>query len=587
MALDFDFKFYRQTSLHRPNHYVSTDPAGILHNGHFNKGTCFTMEERDRLGLRGLLPSRVEDLDRQVRRCLKQLRSHDSMISKYNFLSLLRVRSDTLFYKLVTENLRECLPIIYTPTVGQACREFAHQYRYAEGMYFNRADMGKMREMLDNWRPNLIEGGEVAIIVVTDGSRILGLGDLGVCGMGIPIGKLSLYVAAAGFHPAATLPVCIDAGTNNEDFLQDEFYLGCRHKRLGDDEYFPLMDEFLNAVKEKWPRALLQFEDFSTPHCFELLEKYRKKMLCFNDDIQGTGAVISAGILSALKMVGKNPREHRFVFLGAGSAGIGVADMICALLERRHGMTNEEAKKLFYLVDSKGLVTTHRGDKLAPYKVPYARTDVTERLTDLTEVCKFVKPTGLIGLSGVGKSFSFELLEYMGEINERPIVFPLSNPTSNSECSADDAFRATKGRCVFASGSPFPDVVYGEKTFRPSQGNNMYIFPGLGFGAWLAAAQEVSDGMICAAAETLSDLVTPVHMSRGELYPGLEKIRDISAHIAASVMKTAWAEGHALAHKPDCDLLAHVKDMMYTPEYLDWEQTGGRIRLGSDGVTPL
>eukprot|EP00388_Colpodella_angusta_P020715 GDKJ01052083.1.p1 GENE.GDKJ01052083.1~~GDKJ01052083.1.p1 ORF type:complete len:610 (+),score=170.42 GDKJ01052083.1:245-1831(+) len=500
-------------------------------------------------------------------------------MGKYNYLSALRERSDTLFYRLVIENLRECLPLIYTPTVGQACLEFGLQYRAAEGMYISKSDKGCIRQILNNWRPNTMD--EVAIIVITDGSRILGLGDLGANGMGIPIGKLSLYVAAAGFHPASTLPIVLDTGTNNESLLNDEFYLGARHKRLSDEEYYPLIDELLMGIKDKWPRALLQFEDFSNDHCFELLERYRKKMRCFNDDIQGTGAVIAAGFLNAVEMSGLSPREHKVIFLGAGSAGIGVANMLCAVLKKKYGIEEEEARQLFYLVDSKGLVAKNRkSGGLQDFKLPFARTDIPDGVVDelktLEDVVSFVKPTGLVGLSGQGGHFTAEILKQVATNCQHPIIFPLSNPTSKSECSAEDAFKYSEGRCIFASGSPYAPVTLPNGEVRqPSQGNNMYIFPGLGFGAWISRAREVSEAMIIEAAVALSEMVTPEHKMKGEIYPPLENIRSISKHIAARVIKVAF-EADLCEHLPasvngrDIDSLeAFVAMNMYDPSHLE------------------
>eukprot|EP00919_Chromeraceae_sp_WS-2016_P059876 GHVR01142313.1.p1 GENE.GHVR01142313.1~~GHVR01142313.1.p1 ORF type:complete len:457 (+),score=110.21 GHVR01142313.1:373-1743(+) len=447
---------------------------------------------------------------------------------------------------------------------------YIHTHCRPEGMYFCRSDRGHMRDMLDNWKD------DVSVIVVTDGSRILGLGDLGACGMGIPIGKLSLYVAAGGFNPSSCLPILIDTGTNNEIFLKDEFYLGCRHERLVDVEYFPMIDEFVNAVKDKWPSCLLQFEDFSTPHCFDLLEKYRHKTLCFNDDIQGTGAVIASGVLTALRALslrhkGDTPftvKDLKFVFFGAGSAGIGVADAICQVLMRRHKLTEEEAKGLFYMCDTKGLVTKTRGDKLPSYKVPYARKETPTECRGLVEVVKLVKPAILFGLSGQGGAFSDEVLKIMGEVNEHPIIFALSNPTSHSECTAEAAFKATGGRCIFASGSPFDDVVIDGKKHSVSQGNNMYIFPGLGLGSYLCGAKAVTDDMTSVAAESLSDLVTPARMNRGELYPGLSQIREISVRVAVNVMEEAWRLNIATVDRPLCDVQMFVRENMYVPTYL-------------------
>eukprot|EP01126_Amoeba_proteus_P041413 TRINITY_DN4454_c0_g1_i11.p1 TRINITY_DN4454_c0_g1~~TRINITY_DN4454_c0_g1_i11.p1 ORF type:complete len:365 (+),score=64.86 TRINITY_DN4454_c0_g1_i11:483-1577(+) len=356
-------------------------------------------------------------------------------------------------------------------------------------MHFCREDRGSMRAMLDNWPY------DVSIIVVTDGSRILGLGDLGTNGMGIPVGKLALYTACGGFYPRSTLPVVMDTGTNNPANLEDPFYLGSRHKRLGDEEYYGMWHEFLTAVKDKWPNAILQFEDISNDHCFNLLKMYRHRQKCFNDDIQGTGAVIASGFLSACNTVNIPLTQHKILFLGAGSAAIGVADQICELVASASGNTVEEVRRQFYLFDSQGLVTTTRGDKLAEHKLPYARSDMKKEYKSLLEAVQELKPTALIGLSGVGGSFGNDVITAMGQINQRPIIFALSNPTSKAECVPKDVYELTEGRGIYASGSPFmPVTLPNGTTYYPGQGNNMYIFPGLGFGAYLARSKVSEHG---------------------------------------------------------------------------------------------
>lgn len=582
----------RALSLHRPNHFpefqalvggtcaknatnlatddkCNVDPATILMNPQFNKGTAFSTSERETLHLRGLLPACIETIETQVKRCYAQFNRFQLPMSKYIYLSSLKERNETLFYHLLVQNLEEVMPYIYTPTVGQACQEFGLQFRQAEGMYFSQQDRGHIRRLMDNWKPHLKSG--VAIIVVTDGSRILGLGDLGACGMGIPVGKLSLYVAAGGFHPATTLPVVLDAGTDNKELLEDEFYLGQRHPRLPDAQFYPLVEEFMAAVKDKWPNALVQFEDFSNNHCFELLDTYRNKQLCFNDDIQGTGAVIAAGFLNAIRLAKVPVAECRIVFFGAGAAGIGVADQIARALQHRYGLTMDECRALFYMVDSKGLVTTHRGDVLQPFKVPYARTDVTESIKDLNEVVAKVRPVALIGLSGQPGAFSPELLHLMGEINLSPIIFPLSNPTVKAECTFQQAYDATAGRVIFASGSPFPSIIDPSTAIlrKPSQGNNLYTFPGLGYGAWLCQATSVTDEMITTATIALADCTTDEQLSLGSLYPPLDQVRDVSAVIAAQVIECAQKQGIARRSDIPEDRVAFVKQSRYEPAYLD------------------
>lgn len=367
-----------------------------------------------------------------------------------------------------------------------------------------------------------------------------------------------------------TLPILFDSGTNNEANLKDPLYLGCRHRRLSNEEYYPLMNEFLMAVKDKWPNALLQFEDFSNDHCFDLLEQYRNRLLCFNDDIQGTGAVIASGYLNASKLQGVPLKDQRLVFLGAGSAGIGVADgIVTTMLQEDPSLTAEEARAKFWFVDSKGLVASNRGDKLEHHKLPYARHDVDKVLPTLLEVVKHVKPTALIGLAGIqGGCFTPEILSELAKNTEKPIIFALSNPTSKAECTAHDAYNYTEGRAIYASGSPFDPVTLFGKTFYPGQGNNMFIFPGLGFGSVLCRATKVTDGMISAAARALASCVTEEEKSEGRIYPRINRIRDISAEVATKVIEQAFEEGVAQIERPE-DIKAVIKASMYYPNYVE------------------
>eukprot|EP01094_Clydonella_sp_ATCC50884_P007315 TRINITY_DN1649_c0_g1_i1.p1 TRINITY_DN1649_c0_g1~~TRINITY_DN1649_c0_g1_i1.p1 ORF type:complete len:584 (+),score=195.60 TRINITY_DN1649_c0_g1_i1:66-1754(+) len=549
--------------LHRPEHFHS-HRQDILRAPAFNKGTAFTQEERKKLGLRGLLPSQVETLDVQVARSLSQLRAFSSGIEQYIFLQMLMNTNETLFYALVLRNLKECMPIIYTPTVGQACQQFGSNFRVAQGMTFSHEDKGALRGMLDNWPQEKVD-----IIVVTDGSRILGLGDLGTNGMGIPIGKLSLYVAGSGFHPSTTLPMMLDLGTNNEQLLESPTYLGCKHKRIDDDEYMPFVEEFMAAVFDKWPNCLLQFEDFSNAHAFGLLEQYRDKYRCFNDDIQGTGAVVVSGIINALRVAKLDLKDVRLLFFGAGSAGVGVADTIVQLFVD-NGFEVEEARSHFWFVDSRGLVTNNRGDTLAAHKVRFARKDVEEQQTQLIDVINYVKPNVMIGLSGQGGSFKQEHIEALTKFSENPIIFSLSNPTKNAECSAEQAYNWTKGTCIFASGSPFDPVEYEGRTFVPGQGNNAFIFPGLGYGAWMAQARIITDKMILAASKALADFVPDDRIAARDIYPSVSDIREISAQIAARVIKTAVEDGVSEMEIPAThdELVEKVKATMYTAEYI-------------------
>jgi len=500
-------------------------------------------------------------MELQAQRCLFQIRTCHTDLERYVYLQSLKDRNETLFYFVLISNLKELLPIVYTPTVGEACLKFGALWRTTSGMYFSREDKGYFREIVNNWK------NDVDIIVVTDGSRILGLGDLGANGMGIPLGKISLYVAAGGFHPDKSLPALLDVGTNNPKLLDDPFYLGTAQKRLEPEQYYALLDEFLMAVKDRWPNCLVQFEDFSNDHCFDILTKYRHKMLCFNDDIQGTGAVISAGFLNASKIVGSRLRDQKIVFLGAGSASVGVADLIVKIISLTENISVEEARKQCWMIDSSGLLTTTRGGQLQDFKKNYARSDAPFEMKTLIDVIKEVKPTCLIGLCGQAKAFDEAALRELTKHCEKPIVFALSNPTSKAECTAEEAYKFTDGKCVFASGSPFDPVEYKGKTYYPGQGNNMYIFPGLGFGAILAKSKEVTDLMIVRAAKTLADITPKESLEGGKIYPEIGDIRNISAQVAAAVIQCAFEENVAKLSEKPSDLVNWVKSKMYFPKY--------------------
>lgn len=530
----------------------------LINDPLLNKGTCFTLKERKQLGLTGLLPPRVFTLEEQLLRLRENYNHLTTDLDKYVFIEAVHDRNETLYYRFLVENLEELSPIIYTPTVGHACQLFGHLYRRPRGMYLSSSLQGSFRKTIDNWPQE-----EVDIIVVTDGSRILGLGDLGANGMGIPIGKLALYVACAGIDPSRTLPVMLDVGTNNEELLADKLYLGEQHKKPSGDEYYELVYEFMIAARDRWPKALIQFEDFTNDHAFSLLNKYRSRFLCFNDDLQGTGAVALAGLLAALRVTGEKIQDQRIVFLGAGTAAVGSADIMAAVMVE-NGLTPEQARKRFWLVDSKGLVTTGRGDTLAEHKVPYAREE--GYLETLLDVVKQVKPTVLLGLSMQSGAFTEEVIKAMQKHVEQPIIFALSNPTSKAECTPEQVYRWTNGLGIYASGSPFAPVQFNGKTFKPCQGNNMYIFPGVGLGATLSEARTVTDSMFLTAAKTLAALVGEQELEVGALYPSLTQIRDISAAIAAAVWEIAWSEGNAIRKIPD-NPMRFVKNKMYFPDY--------------------
>ena len=537
-------------------------PRGVklLHDPVLNKGTAFTQTERDALGLRGLLPPTVQTQDEQVMRVMENLRAKTTDLERYIFLVSLQDRNETLFYRVVMDNINEMMPIIYTPVVGLACQRFGHIFRRPRGLYLSANDRGHMAEILQNWPHK-----DVRMIVVTDGERILGLGDLGTNGMGIPVGKLALYTACAGIAPTACLPITIDVGTENEELLHDPLYPGLRQHRLRGAAYDELVDEFMTAAQTVFPHTVIQLEDFANQNAFRLLDKYRDSACLFDDDIQGTGSVAMAGIYSALRISNRKLTDQRFLFLGAGEAGIGIADVIVTGL-MDEGMAEADARKLCWFVDSKGLVVADRTDLVA-HKRPYAHAHPF--IADFLTAVKTLRPTAIIGVSGMPRTFTRPVVEAMAAINERPIIFALSNPTSKSECTAEQAYTWSDGRAIFASGSPFDTVDYQGKTFVPGQGNNAYIFPGVGLGAIAAATRSVTDEMFFVAAKALANQVTDADLALGRIYPSLTRIREVSAYIAAAVAQVAYDRGLA-ADAPPADLLAHVRTFMYQPVYTDY-----------------
>jgi malate dehydrogenase (oxaloacetate-decarboxylating)(NADP+) len=525
-----------------------------------NKGTAFTNRERDVLGLRGLLPPRVFTIEEQVQRTLGAVRRKQDAIEKYIYLTNLQNRNEVLFYRLVLEHIEEMVPLIYTPTVGQACLEYGSIYRRPRGLFISLRERGRIAELLRQW-PH--EG--VRLIVVTDGERILGLGDLGALGMGIPVGKLSLYPACAGVHPGYTLPITLDVGTDNAALHEGQFYIGIKEPRARGASFDSFIAEFVDAVTTVFPKALLQWEDFGNTNAFRLLREYRTRLPSFNDDIQGTAAVALAGVLAALRQTGGALGVQTLLFLGAGEAGTGIADLFVEAA-RAEGLSEAEARRRCWFVDSKGLVVKSRGE-LAEHKRPYAHD--AEFVPTLAEAVKRLKPTALIGVSGTPATFTQEIVETMAGLNERPIVFALSNPTSKAECTAEQAYAWSDGRAIFASGSPFPPVEFHGRRHVPGQGNNIYIFPGVGLGALVSEAREVTDGMFLAAARTLASLVEAEDLAVGRVYPPLTKIRDVSLRIAAAVAAAAYDSGLARAPRP-ADLVADIQGRMFEPVYREY-----------------
>jgi malate dehydrogenase (oxaloacetate-decarboxylating)(NADP+) len=529
----------------------------ILHDPVRNKGTAYTEAERDALKLRGLLPPRVHTMAEQELRVLGNIREKPTDLERYLYLVALQDRNENLFYRVVMNHLEEMMPIIYTPTVGQACQEFQHIFRKPRGFYVTLQDRGHVRDILQNWPHD-----DVKIIVITDGERILGLGDLGAQGMGISIGKLSLYTACAGIHPTQCMPVMLDVGTNNEKLLNDPLYNGIERRRVRGQEYDDLFEEFVTAATEMFPNVLIQLEDFGNTNAFRLLEQYRHTHCVFDDDIQGTGAVAVAGVIAALRITGGSLADQKILFLGAGEAGIGIADVFVAAL-CEEGLSPEDARKHCWFVDTRGLLVAGR-DNVAEHKLPYAHDG--KFTADFLEAVKMLKPTAILGLSGQPSSFTQPIIEAMAEINERPIIFALSNPTSKAECTAEQAYNWTNGRAVFASGSPFDPVTIDNRTFIPGQGNNAYIFPGVGLGIVVSQSRIVTDEMFLAAAHRLANQVSAADLERGRIYPPMSRIREVSALIACDVAKMAYDNG--LTDKPEpADILADVHSHMYQPVY--------------------
>ena len=529
----------------------------ILHNPRLNKGTAFNDEERDQLGLRGLLPPRVFSQDDQLERVLINFRKKVSDLEKYIYLIALQDRNENLFYRLVMDNMNEMMPIIYTPTVGEACIEFGQIYRRSRGVFISIKDKGKVKDVLKNWPDT-----DVRIIVVTDGERILGLGDLGASGMGIPIGKLSLYTACSGIHPAWCLPVTIDVGTENPRLLEDPLYIGLQQKRVRGKEYDDLLDEFFSAVKEMYPKAMVQLEDFGNANAFRLLEKYRHEFCTFDDDIQGTASVALAGMFTAVKLNKSTLRDQKILFLGAGEAGIGIGDLSVFAM-KAEGVPEAEARSKCWYFDSKGLVVKSRTD-LVEHKKHFAHD--FEFITDFQKAVEAIKPTIIIGVSGQPQTFTQAVIETMAKYNENPIIFALSNPTSKAECTAEQAYSWSDGRAIFASGSPFDALMVNGKRIVPGQGNNAYIFPGVGLGVIVSGAKTVTDEMFYIAAKELANQVTDVDLFKGRIYPSLKLIREVSAVIAAAVAKVAFERKLATVPEPE-NIMEFVRSQMYSPEY--------------------
>ena len=519
------------------------------------------MAERDALGIAGLYPEAVDTLNLQVARAHTQLAALSEDLQKYLFLSDLQNRNLTLYYALLMSDPATFMPLVYTPTVGEACQKFDQIFRGPKGLYLPITIKGHIKDRLLHWAEK-----DVRFIVVTDGERILGLGDLGVGGMGIPIGKLSLYTACAGVPPQYTLPITLDVGTNNQTLLEDPLYLGLRQHRVRGAEYDDFIDEFVRAVQEIYPSCCIQWEDFANFNAVAILERYRDKLCTFNDDIQGTAGIALAGIYGGLRISKQKLVDQRFLFLGAGSAATGIAELISQAMTLE-GLPIKEARQRSWLFDVKGLVVTSRTD-LQEFQMPFSHDHPA--ISAFVEAIETIKPTCIIGVSTVPKLFNQQVIEAMSRVNERPIIFPYSNPTSRSECSAEEAYRWSNGKAIFASGSPYSPVHFGGRTFVPGQGNNVYIFPALGMAILATQAKRVTEAMFIVAAKAVAEQVTPEQLDTGLIYPHQSQIFEASIHVAVKVAERIFEDNLAGVSRP-ADLEKHIRDWAYQPEYPPYE----------------
>ncbi len=548
--------------------YLAVHERGrpTLLNPFTNKGTAFTAAERKALGIEGLVPPAVFTISEQLDRAYENYQAKTTNLERFIHLASLHDRNETLFFRLVHEHIDEMMPIVYTPVVGEACQKFSHIYRSARGLYINYEQRDRIEEILANHpRPP-------AVIVVTDGERILGLGDQGAGGMGIPIGKLCLYTLCAGIPPHLTLPIMLDVGTDNEERLNDPLYFGLRQKRIRGEAYQEFIDKFVAAVQKVYPEALLQWEDFLKGNALFQLSRFRDELCTFNDDIQGTAGVVVAGVFCGLRITGQAMKDQRILFAGAGASAQGISDLlVSAMLEE--GLSLEEAQKRIWTVDSRGLVTKER-QGLEDFKATYAR-DVSElehykckdrSKVTLEETVINAKPTIIIGTSGTPGMFTESVVRAMAKNNDRPMVFPLSNPTSKAECTAEQAVQWSEGRAIVATGSPFDPVEYKGKKHRIGQGNNAFIFPGVGLGVWVAKARRITEGMFLAAAKALAEKVTDEDLAQVAVYPKLPRIRECSHAVACAVVRRAVEEGHADSEALE-DLEDRIAKAMWFPEY--------------------
>lgn len=532
-----------------------------------NKGTAFTLTERETLGLLGLLPPAICTIEQQLQRTYENYRSQPDDLAKYVYLAALHDRNEVLFFRMLYEHVEEMMPIVYTPTVGKACQRFSHIYRRARGVYVTLRHRGRIAEVLRNWHTQ-----RPSVIVVTDGERILGLGDQGAGGMGIPVGKLCLYTLCAGIPPWTTLPIMLDVGTDNEERLSDPLYLGIRRKRLRGDEYQRLVDEFVEAIRTVFPEAILQWEDFLKENALLQLDRFRDQLPTFNDDIQGTAAVVLAGLYAAMRATGERLAAQRLMIAGAGASAQGIAQLFVAAL-REEGLSEVEAQRRVWMVDRRGLVVEDRPG-LQDFKRTFARSRdelVGGAFRDpasisLFEAVAHVRPTILLGTSATPGLFTEQIVRTMAAHVRRPVIFPLSNPTEKAECTPQDALRWTDGRALIATGSPFEPVVLEGKRHRIGQCNNSFVFPGLGLGAWVGRVRRIHEGLFLAAARALADCVGPADLDEGALFPALSDVREVSARVAIATLRQAIADGLARIDA-GADVEGLVRGAMWFPDY--------------------